>query len=214
METTKTRQGLALSALVAAGVLAVIAALALSMSLGAGKAYAGGGEVSVAKFKGTTHYEVGSYESVWYKGAKGKVKNVKSSNKKVATAKVQGDYLVVKLKKAGKATISFKYKGKTRKAKIVMHKRENPVASFMVGSQECASWFDDDRMMNAEATGKVKIVPAKGWKITSMETYNGNTGKAKKVKNGKFSMKQNMSLYVTYYNKSKKLYTSTNLYSY
>ena len=202
----------AIAAVVAAGVLATLIAFALSLSLSASQAYAGGGRISVGDFKGTTTTELGRYESYNYYAKKGTVKKVKSSNKKVATASVKGNYLVVKPKGVGTATISFKYKGKSRKAKIKVYAYENPAALFKVGSQDYTSYYNDGRMMNGNATGKVQIKPAAGWKIKGIETVSLKTYKTKKVKNG-FNLKKNTSVYVSLYNKSKKLYSSISFYN-
>ena len=213
MESVRKFQSTTVVGAIAAGVLALAMALALSLSLGVGQAHAGGGRIMVDKFKGTSYIELGHYDTYNYYAAKGSVKNVKSSDKKVAMAKFKGNYLTVTPKGAGTATISFKYKGKTRKAKLVIYERENPVSSFMVGSRECADFFDDDSLMNANVTGKVTITPAAGWKIKSIQTQKNWKAKAKKAKNG-FALKKGMSVSVTLYNKSKKLYSSIHLYSY
>lgn len=68
-----------------------------------------------------------------------KVKALKSSKKSVATVTqskdgTNGYYIRMNLKKAGTTTVSFKYKSKTYKTKVIVKKYVNPVSSIKIGN--------------------------------------------------------------------------------
>ena len=130
---------------------------------------------------------------------KGKLTKVKSSNAKVVEVRPWGDdwkdskgITIVGLKK-GKATITYTYKGKTRKVKVVVKKYSNPIKTLKIGKKNYASKLKKDMSVdlakwNACNGKKLSVTPANGWKIVSMTCgYNdGDWSKfyAKKVKNG------------------------------
>jgi len=79
----------------------------------------------------------------------------------------------LKIKKTGKATISFKVDGKTYKKVITAVSYENPVKSFQltgVSTKNMKSLFakknyaEESLSKNAKA-GAVKVTAAKGWKV-------------------------------------------------
>lgn len=123
------------------------------------------------------------------KGAK--IKNQKSSNKKVLRiSSVTGNSVYYEVLKAGKAVISFDvvYKGKTTplKTKVTVRKYERPCSSFKVGNKEYASKVKKwpgfvYKYKGKSAKQRVSVKAAKGWKLSSIEYYNGK--KVKKIKN-------------------------------
>lgn len=114
-----------------------------------------------------------------------KIKNVKSSNKKVIEVKKYwvDDYghIVYNIKKAGTATISFDLvvnkKTYRYSVKIKTVKYENPFKSFKIGSQNYISKFNKTDWVGTDkgwqsflkpVSGKLKISLKKNWKITEM----------------------------------------------
>lgn len=136
--------------------------------------------------------------------AKNKISKVKLSNKNVAKIKYKGNWdFTVELKKAGTTTITYTYKGKTYKHKLVVNKYTNPMKSFKVGSTEYKTKFKKTPICNVKSKisgKKVKVKAASGWKISEIlvSTTNGE----KRVKNG-YKLKKGES-YVTVVLKNKK----------
>lgn len=187
-----------------------LAALALALSLGVGKAWAGGNpmlenlgkKTFTLSYKGKAH-DLGYRDFYSGKVAGKKITDVKSSNKKVATAKVleqsyDGNtnyYLRVTMKKAGTTKISFKHNGKKYATKFVVKKYSNPISSLKVGSTEYASYCDPGKLGTScyyasptnvpvkAFAGKVSVKPKSGWKVTSILTYPKDVG-YKEIKNG------------------------------
>ena len=88
---------------------------------------------------------------------------------------------ILRPKKPGKASISYKLKGKQHTAKYVFVKYKNPMKSLKIGKKQLAKHFKRDCTWNPQKKlkGKLKVKAAKGWKLVRI-THNG-----KKVKNGK-----------------------------
>ncbi len=115
------------------------------------------------------------------------VKNIKSSNPKIIPndMKVGSDGLLrFHAKKAGRATISFKIKGKAYKTKITLKKYVNPVKYISItgvknkGKTNLAN-LSDKKMRIDLKTSKPRVAPTakisakKGWKIKSINNYLG-----------------------------------------
>ena len=185
--------------------LACAVALAISMAVSTETAWAGGGTSLESIYSGTvqTAYVKGASNSpcnnIYYYSLENsgkKPSNVKSSNSSVLTAEVMttggqtyGSYkvpksypLVVHLKKAGTATLTFKHAGKSHKVKFVVKNYENPVKSLKVGKKNYASLFNvknitmrsraDLYPVNTKSNpkGKVSVKAKKGWKLVSLKS--------------------------------------------
>lgn len=221
METIRNRTvSLAVCAIVAAFAMA----LALSLSVLAPKAYAGGGEPLANLYKGTHKISYLSGKGLdntrcYVSDAYKKISNVKSSNKKVATVSVTkvkpskaggysmpGYYMLnVKLKKAGTTKISFTYNGKKYSSTLKVSKYSNPIKSIKIGSKEYKSAFVAKKLVRGmeeydvtlntkKLSGKLAVKAASGWKIHKIYKYFGS----KKLKNGS---KVEDSVYVEMKNK-------------
>lgn len=134
-----------------------------------------------------------------------KIKNVKSSNKKVIKIKNYGvdtdnyGYINYDVKKAGTATVSFDLvvnkKTYHYSVKIKTVKYENPFKSFKIGSKNYTSKFNNTDWVGTDkgwqsflkpVSGKLKISLKKNWKITEMYRMPMfNYDKKTKVKNNK-----------------------------
>lgn len=141
--------------------------------------------------------------------------NVKSSNSKVVSVSYS-EYLdedgyaenviTFKLKKVGKAKISFTYKGKNRSTTINVQKYVNPLKSFKIGTKSFVKYLDCSKIgfmsgsnefwlrdkpaesfWKAKPTGSktIKLVAKKGWKVSKIEQFNVESMKTSKIKNGK-----------------------------
>lgn len=140
-----------------------------------------------------------------------KVTNVKSSNKKVLTASWHADNATIvelKLKKAGKANVSFNLvnKGKTTKFKtaVTVKKWQNPCASFKAGNTNYVSKFKKQSWYTVSHKGtpkrKVSVKAAKGWKLCQVYYQKGDGKYWTKMKNNssvKFSVKKKDYMYIT-----------------
>lgn len=111
------------------------------------------------------------------------VRNLKTSNKKVAAAKITGQYgynfITTTLKKPGKATVSFTgdYRGrKNCKIKFVhmIARYTNPFKTLTIGSTDLAPLFnkkmDTYRALNG-CSGELNLVLKKGWKLKKIHYY-------------------------------------------
>lgn len=114
----------------------------------------------------------------------GKASSLKSSNTSVATVKqtkdsIRGGYnLIVQLKKSGKTTVSFKYKSKTYKKTVTVHKYSNPISSITIGNKKVSpSIFNADRSVNlkystyAGKKAKVTFKLKKNWQFAKQYCY-------------------------------------------
>lgn len=181
--------------------IAMALAAMLCLTMGAGTAWAGGGkDISAFKGKVTSVYmkkgdldAYGDYKN--YDKNPKKITAVKSSNKKVATAKVVSfsydggsfSYILITKKKAGTTKITYTMAGKTKTVTYRVVKWKNPVKTFKVGSKNYASKFK--KKASVPGTGDlvgqtVKVKAAKGWKVQKIYVYT-DTGSVKNVKNGK-----------------------------
>lgn len=173
--------------------LMVICASILSVALSVTTAYAGADDVPTIKkiYKGTVYEALqpkasGTEVILSYVVPSGKVTKIKTSNKKVLTASFESfgseRYLTVTGKKAGKAKLTYVYKGKKHKVTFVFKAWKNPVKSLKVGSKEYASELKTRNIFPALALGKrLTVVPAKGWSIKSIQY--SKSGKVYDLKN-------------------------------
>ena len=110
-------------------------------------------------------------------------RNLKTSNKKVAAAKITGQYgynfITTTLKKPGKATVSFTgdYRGrKNCKIKFVhmIARYANPFKTLKIGSTDLAGLFnkkmDVYRNLNG-CSGELNLALKKGWKLKKIVYY-------------------------------------------
>lgn len=161
------------------------------------------------------------------------VKNLKSSNKKVAvpswsneTYKDRGDindYITVDCLKKGKTVITgdFYESGKyvrSFKATVRVYKYKNPAKSFKVGKTNFTKKFNakpiKDKQAGPHKTMKVNIKAKRGWKLKSITFDNYAGGKPKKIKNGKKIKTGDFggALVAKFYNKKEKRYEDLSLY--
>ena len=130
------------------------------------------------------------------------VKNIKSSNKKTATASIDADpennQIIFKInpKKTGKTVVSFdfKYKKKTYhfKTKVVVKKYENPFKSMKIGTVRMDKYLDSaflSSAINAHVPLKKTLSKKqlsfklkKGWKL--LEVFMTGTKGDGSLKNG------------------------------
>ena len=130
---------------------------------------------------------------------KGKLTKAKSSNTKVVEVYPWGEDwkhangITIIGNKKGKATVTYTYRGKKHRVKVVVKKYSNPLKTLKIGKKNYAR-----KLKKASYAGiakwkackgkKVSVTPAKGWKIVSMRCgcYNADWSKykAKKVRNG------------------------------
>ena len=116
------------------------------------------------------------------------ITDVKSSNKKVAKAKVSeiSSYVEVKYgQKTGSTIISCKVNGKTVQRKFTV-KYTCPVKKFKVGKVNALKTFKKKNTFVTKKVlkkKKVKIKTKKGWVITQVSTQAGPKYKVKHVKN-------------------------------
>lgn len=114
----------------------------------------------------------------WLVSLPGKATNLKSSRSSVATitqkkVKKTGAYEIwVNAKKAGKATVSFKYKSKTYKVKVTVTKYRNPVSSIQIGNTKLSSAkFNTSSVYTmkyskfANKKVKINIKLKRGWQL-------------------------------------------------
>ena len=96
---------------------------------------------------------------------------IKSSNKKVVKTMDTG-YPIVDLKKAGKATVTFKTGGKTYKMKFKVLAYKNPLKAFKVDSNSVAGSFNNyssSSLNYTDETAAIQVKPNKGWKLKSIK---------------------------------------------
>lgn len=153
------------------------------------------GELSITKLKGTvtmyTPGTVGNNSFFFYRFTHkaGQLKNVKSSNENALFVwGTEGNRTLLYTDKPGKSTVTYTYKGKKYKAKVVVKKYQNPVKSVTIGKKTYSKPFKsfwEYSVKRKALNGKtIKVTPAKGWKVVSISyTYRKN-GKFKKVSNG------------------------------
>lgn len=200
--------------MVAVAILAGALAVALGLTLGASKAWAGG-QPDSPRLEDLTHktYTISykgkgvdsgyrQYQSV--KAYSKKISNAKSSDTSVATVEVQAFkangkrfyVLGVYVKKTGTTNISFKWGSKAYTVKYKVVPYANPVKSIKIGSKDftkkfapkALTWGSDSVMAGTSAnsySGKVVIKPAKGWTVKRIWCWkNASSTSPKFVKNG------------------------------
>ena len=178
---TETRLRMPLMAL-----MGMVLAVVFALTAGAGTAMADGQEISMDNLKAKStqklFYFPGSaneYVNDWWVVGSKKVTNVKSSNKKVVAVKTFSSKknFQMTLKKAGKANVTFKYKGKKYTMKVVVAKYTNPFTKFTIGSKNYAKKFKSQSYFSTEKSisGKMAVKASSAWKFLGFYGY-GNTG--------------------------------------
>ena len=180
--------------------VAVAMALFLTMTFGVGSALADGSEIDVDKIKTKSTQKMlyfpgkdAAGANVYYvfSGSDKAITKVKSSNKKVVAVTQSGEFKAMfqmQFKKAGKAKVTFKYKGKSYTMNVVVAKYTNPVKTYKIGSKNYASKFKKSPFYFAGGKvlkGKVTVKAATGWKFKHFEYY--KNGKLKTAKSYKLS---------------------------
>lgn len=108
--------------------------------------------------------------------SKGKITQLKSSDKKVATVKKEKSsfYSCIEItpKSADTTKISFKYGGKKYTSTVYVTDYENPFKSIKVGKKDLTKKFDKSNeyvyKQKHNMSGKLKIKLKKDWKVKSM----------------------------------------------
>ena len=119
------------------------------------------------------------------------VKKLKSSNPKVVSVKKLRDGgFSMRVRKTGKADISYVYGDTKRIESYIVKKYTNPCRSLKIGNTEYAKLFDKTPSVHLDSkklSGKIVVKPAKGWKLVEIRQ-----GGARVVKNKKkVSLRQN-----------------------
>ena len=159
----------------------------------------------------------------WVLGEKGtnyKVTNLTSSDKKIVTVSkiYDQEYTCIKfkVKKAGKAKVSFKVKAGSKtysyECDVSVSKYSNPIKTLKIGTKNYASKFTKNNYYdlgeNKKVTGKLAIKTNANWKIKYLYIWDYNKNKEIKVKNNKnITLKKNQSLMVSCYNSKTKVWT-------
>lgn len=151
-----------------------------------------------------------------------KVKNLKSSNKKVVTVswKEGSDCIDVDYKGLGKANISFDIVwGKNKKhltTKVEVIKYESPVSSIKLGNKEYKKQFKGKTQVYVNFKGtksyKIKAKAAKNWKLDFVLFYDGKTTKT--IKNNSTIKVKNNWNYVGFYFTNTKTHDSESVFFY
>lgn len=157
------------------------------------------------------------------------VTNLKSSNTKVLKASWNsndGELVMLRLRKAGKAVVSFNvvYNGQTTslKSTITVKKYQRPCATFKVGSKNYSSKFKKNSyyMTSHKNTpkNKVTVKAAKGWRLDGIWYSKLDGTDDKRIKNNsrvRFSAKkgQEVMIYAGFINKKTKEYQTVILVS-
>ena len=118
--------------------------------------------------------------------------DLKSSNEKVLTlqkTKRNGMvWVTAKIKKTGKATVSFKSNDEQEKFTVYVVKYANPFKSLKIGNKNYASKFKKSfayHKIPLGTSGKLKFSIKKGWKLVNIYKMNTSTAAvAKKIKKG------------------------------
>ena len=157
--------------------------------------------VKLGKLKGPiTLYIPGKDLSPYYDVTckKGKLTKAKSSNPEVVDVYPWGEgwkdatgMSIYGLKK-GKATVTYTYKGKTHKVKVVVKKYPKPIKKLKIGKTNYARKLKSMAYAfpkwNACKGKKLSLTPAKGWDVKSIKFsyYSADWEKyyTKKVRNG------------------------------
>ena len=160
MAKTVSRTGLML--LVAASVAVLL------LAASAGSAQAGGHHIR--DLQGSVNLSImKSGETIYYESPdKKKISSVKSSNKKVLTVKLQKNgMLKLTKKKPGKAKVTYKLAGKKKTANVVLHKYQNPLKTFKIGSKDYAAKFNKrcEYYPSQITPGKLVVKPARNWVV-------------------------------------------------
>lgn len=161
--------------------LALLLAVAFCMSLiPAGKAQAAAPKfdkkvtMRVYKSKKTT---MTKYMYVQLPNYQDSITKVTSSNKKVVSVVTPtNNSFSLKPKKPGKAKVTFRYGKKKYTVSVQVKYWENPCKTFKVGKKDYAKNFNASgryylSKQNKDVTGKLNIVPKKGWKIKRIYVF-------------------------------------------
>ena len=176
--------------------LTMIAAAAITLAIvclgfNTGTAQAMYQQNEVAKFKSGTHYVMldptggeGNVWAVYDPDYNEKMTIAKSSKKSVAAVKYASKSgFNILFKKPGKATITYKYKGKKYTHKFVVLKYTNPAKSLKIGSKNYATKFKKKSYLElggSYAGKKLVATPVAGWKVKDVIVMNLTSEKHKK----------------------------------
>ncbi|MDO5118005.1 MAG: hypothetical protein Q4D34_05915 [Eggerthellaceae bacterium] len=125
-------------------------------------------------------------------------------------------------KKPGKATLSYKWKGKKHKVNITVKKYHNPLKSLKIGSKQYKQKFDkyatnvfwtyeSGGSADSYLKGKIKVTPKKNWKVKSIKYLKWNSEGVGKVKSGE-KLPKSEGVIITCYNKKTKVTQKLYLY--
>ncbi len=165
-----------------------------------------------------THDLFSIYNSSWYSfGEEGdsiKFSNLKSSNSKVVTVSTRKEgkryFIIFKIKKVGKATVSFNAKcnGHTYSymTNVRVWKYKNPVKTLKIGKNSFASRFNNFpsyEYKSKKLSGKIKLTLNKGWKFDSADIYSTTSSYYKHYSTlpSSVSLKKNQTLAINVKNK-------------
>ncbi len=163
-------------------IVSIVMAVALVISVFAPAATVkAAGTPSVYKKQTSVIEQKSKTDWIWIENfpAGAQVTNLKSSNTKVLKASWNsndGDLVMLRLRKAGKAVVSFNvvYNGQTTslKSTITVKKYQRPCATFKVGSKNYASKFKKNSYYvtshKKTPKNKVTVKAAKGWKLAGI----------------------------------------------
>lgn len=167
---------------VLAGAVSVACAVALVAAVPPGDALAAGysaagisAAVPTASKKVVTSYLKGDPGNSRTYLSTRKVTDVKSSDPKVVSVKAQGGYgFAVRVRKAGKAKVTYRIGGAKKVLSYAVRKYANPVRSFKLGSKDYAAKLKGRKSYalpkERRDLGKVSVRPARGWRLKRIYT--------------------------------------------
>ena len=141
-----------------------------------------------------------------FSAKKGQIKNVKSSNTKVAKASVSphnDSYaLVINSIKPGKTKVTYTYRGEKRSINVVVKKYVNAFKTIKVGKTSIKKLFDDTStpMETPVRNGrgkKLTVASASGWKVVKIQAIFNGVNNFKSIKNGSKIPKKAIGFFVT-----------------
>lgn len=167
--------------------VAVFAALFLALAVAASPAQAFESK-NVAKYKSDTHYYMvdkwipdNNVIVVCDPKQKHKITSVKTSDSKVAKISKYKYQVTIILKKAGKATVTYKYNGKVYKHTYVVKKYSNPALTIRIGTKNYAPMLKTkngvDLSKQRTLGMKVYLQPKSGWKLKGGAVFEERDGK-------------------------------------
>ena len=166
---------------------AVFAALFLAFAITASPAYAFESK-NVAKYKSGTHYYMvdkwipdNNIIIVNDPKQKHKITAAESSDSKVAKIHHYKHQVTIILKKAGRATVTYKHNGKAYKHTYIVKKYSNPASTIRIGIKNYAPMLKAtngvDLSKQRTLGMKVYLHPKVGWKIQGGSVIEERDGK-------------------------------------